>query len=865
VSTLKSSESNQARALMRPYALYYLYRNRLRVQAAQEVLAGIGIAVAVALVFGTLVASGSIAGSASEVVHQVIGPASLQLRARGPQGFDERLLKRVEALAGVKQAAPILEQTATVVGPDGRRVSVEIAGTDVALATLNGLAHTLPIAALSAQGIGLSRTSATELGVSSPTVPAGGPYRVTLQLRGRAYPLKVSAVLGPEAAGALSSAKLAVMPLAHLQQLSGLRGRVSRIFVQTQPGRQAEVNSELQALAGSTLTVAPADQDIALLHQALRPSDQASAFFAVISALLGFLFAFNAILLTVPERRAAIADLRLSGTKRSAIVQMVLFQALCLGLAASLVGVLGGYLLSAAVFKQSPGYLSQAFVLGTSTVIGVKPVLLSLAGGVLATCVGSSVPLLDLRRGSGGSAVEHTEDASGSPLAPRTQFWLAVGAVGSVALATAMFVLEPRLALASCALLALAIVLAVPLVFAGTLRAGGTLVKRFAGFTSLPVALTSARATTTRSLALCATGAVALFGAVALGGSRDDLLRGIAGYASHYVAAADIWLVNPGDNQATNDFPAGARAAVIARTPGVASVQSFQGGFLDLGKRRVWVIAWPSNSRLALLDGQVTAGSPNAAAARVREGGWVTVSQQIAAERHLAVGDALVLPTPTGSDQLRIAATTTNFGWSSGAIVLNAADYRRSWATAAPTALGVALTPGADRARVEAAIRRDLGPASGLEVLSARAREAKINASASGGLNQLGEIAALLVIAAILAMTAALTSAMWQRRTSLAGMRLSGARPDRLRRVLLLESVLMLGAGCLAGAIAGIYGQVVIDGYLKRVTGFPVASLATSLRPLEIFLIVLAAVLLIAAIPGWVASETPARLALEEE
>jgi hypothetical protein len=75
----------------------------------------------------------------------------------------------------------------------------------------------------------------------------------------------------------------------------------------------------------------------------------------------------------------------------------------------------------------------------------------------------------------------------------------------------------------------------------------------------------------------------------------------------------------------------------------------------------------------------------------------------------------------------------------------------------------------------------------------------------------------------------------------------------------------MLGAGCLAGAIAGIYGQVVIDGYLKRVTGFPVASLATSLRPLEIFLIVLAAVLLIAAIPGWVASETPARLALEEE
>jgi putative ABC transport system permease protein len=850
---------------MRPYALYYLYRNRLRVQAAQELLAGIGIAIAVALVFGTLVANGSISGSAGEVVHTVIGPASLQLRARGPQGLDERLLARVEALAGVKQAAPILEQTATVVGPDGRRVSVDIAGTDVALATLNGLAHTLPIAALSAQGIGLTRTSAKELGISSPAAVTGAPYRVTLKLRGRAYPLKVSAVLGPEAAGALSIAKVAVMPLTHLQQLSGLRGRVSRIFVQTQPGREAEVRSELQALAGTTLTVAPADQDVALLHQALRPSDQASAFFAVISALLGFLFAFNAILLTVPERRQAIADLRLSGTKRSAIVQMVLFQALCLGLAASLVGVLVGYLLSAAVFNQSPGYLSQAFVLGTNTVIGVKPLLLSVAGGVLATCVGSSVPLLDLRRGPGVSAAEQAEDASGNPLAPRTQFWLAAGAAASVAVATTMFALEPKVALASCALLALAIVLAVPLVFAGTLRAAGTLAKRFENFTTLPVALTSARATTTRSLALCATGAVALFGAVALGGSRDDLLRGISGYASHYVAGADIWVVNPGDNQAINDFSADSHPAVIARTPGVASVRSFQGGFLDLGKRRVWVIAWPSNGRLELLDGQVIAGSPDAAAARVREGGSLTVSQQIAAERHLAVGDVLAFPTPKGSARLRIAATTTNFGWSSGAIVLNSADYRRAWATTAPTALGVELMPGADRASVEDAIQRDLGPGSGLEVLSARAREAKINASASGGLNQLGEIATLLAIAAILAMTAALTSAMWQRRTSLAGMRLAGARPDRLRRVLLLESLLLLGAGCLAGAVAGIYGELVIDGYLKRVTGFPVASLATSLRPLEIFLIVLATVLLIALIPGWVASKAPARLALEEE
>ena len=69
---------------------------------------------------------------------------------------------------------------------------------------------------------------------------------------------------------------------------------------------------------------------------------------------------------------------------------------------------------------------------------------------------------------------------------------------------------------------------------------------------------------------------------------------------------------------------------------------------------------------------------------------------------------------------------------------------------------------------------------------------------------------------------------MWQRRVALAGLRLSGAKPKRLRRILLTESVLMLGSGCLTGAVLGLYGEHVIDGYLSEATGFPVAGLAVS-------------------------------------
>ncbi|MGH2904286.1 MAG: FtsX-like permease family protein, partial [Solirubrobacteraceae bacterium] len=179
-------------------------------------------------------------------------------------------------------------------------------------------------------------------------------------------------------------------------------------------------------------------------------------------------------------------------------------------------------------------------------------------------------------------------------------------------------------------------------------------------------------------------------------------------------------------------------------------------------------------------------------------------------------------------------------------------------------ALGVELAAGANVTRVRAKIERVLGPASGLRAGTAREREASIDALAGEGLRQLGEISTLLLLAAILAMAAALTSAVWQRRPSLAGMRLAGVRPHRLRLILLCESALMLGAGCVTGALAGIYGQLVIDRYLEHVTGFPVASLGASLRPLEIFVLVGAVVLALVALPGWLASRVSPALAFNE-
>lgn len=845
---------------MRPYALGYFYRRRLRVHGVQELLAGAGIAIAVALVVSTLIAEGSIAGSTRSVVRTVVGPADVQLRSRGSEGFDARLLARVERIAGVEQTAPLLEQTASVLGADGRRTTVVVAGADVSLATLDGLAHTLPISALAPGGIGLSKSSASRLGIS-----AASGQTVRVQLRGRSFSLKVAAVLGSEAAGGLSEALAAVMPLGQLQRLAKLPARITRILVQSAPGKDAQVRRALQALAGGRLEVAPADQDVALLRQALGPSDQASTFFAGVAAVLGFLFAFTAMLLTVPERRRAIADLRLVGTKRRAIAQMVLFQAVSLGVVASLIGLAGGYAIAVFALHQSTGYLAEAFAIGTNTVVSPLPLALAFFGGVLATCLASALPLLDLRRGRRLDAAYSDPGVPGNALSGRTRIRLGVAAIALLALQIGLVAAWPSLALPASTLIALVTVLLVPLALAAVLALAGAVTERLPGLTALPLALASLKATAVRSLVLAATGAVAIFGGVALGGARQDLLHGIERFAHGYTADAPIWVINPDDNQAVQSFDAPAAATAAGRASGVAGVSAFQGAFLNVASRRVWVIARPPGESRDVLASQLVSGDPATAERRLAEGGWVVASQQIAEAQHVRVGGPLTLPTPTGPARFRLAATSTNLAWPPGVVFMDSADFTRDWASTAPTALAIHLRPGASAQATLAQVQSALGTSAGLEASSARTRELRIDALTSEGLGRLGQISTLLTIAAVLAMAAALASSVWQRRVAIAALRLNGVRPRRLRRILFCESLLMLGAGCGTGAVLGLYGEHVIDGYLREVTGFPVAGLAVNARPLAIVAIVLVAALVLVATPAWLASRAAPSLALQGE
>ncbi len=852
---------------MRLSGLIYLYGRRLRTRPVQELLAGIGIAIGVALVFAVQVANSSITDASSAIVRGIAGTATLQLRARDASGFDEDLVQRVRRLPGVSGAAPIIDESASLVGNGGRRVAIDLASAAPSLLALDGsITHSISQHDLSSAGVILPSATARALGLPSASASSvdGALPHVQLDVRGHATSVAVVAVLGPEVIGALSDAMAAIAPLRFVQQIDGLSGRVTRILITTAPGRTATVRRELTALAAGRLTVAGADQDVALLEQAVAPNTEATGFFVLVSAIVGLLLAFNAMLLTVPERRRMMADLRMQGVRPLQLARMLLFQAVCLGVVASLVGLAAGDFLSRTIFHATPTYLSAAFALGTQTVVGVRPLVLSFAGGVLATCLAAAPPLLDLRRSRAVDAVYFEDGEPGQALDNRAQLRLFIAGAVVLLATSAPLIVWPAAIVPATVGVAVATLLAIPFAFQMIVRLAERAAASSARLNMLTVAVRALRATTVRSLALAATGAIAVFGCVVAEDSHNDLLHGLYRDYSQYVSTADLWVAGADDDLATNSFQAGRLPARISAIPGVAAVRSYQGGFFDYDGRRVWIIARASSTPAPIPASQLVQGALITATARLRGGGWLTVSQQLAEAEHLHVGDRLTLPTPSGPVAYRVAATTTNLGWSAGAIIINDSDYRSAWQTSDPSALEVSARPGANIPALEHAIRAVLGRGSALTVQTSGERAAQADLLARQGLSRMSQITLLLMIAAALAMAAAIGAGIWQRRASLASLRIHSFTPWQLRAVLAFESVLVLGTGGLVGAVAGIYGHLLCDRYLRLTTGFPAPFAVEGLHTVQTILLIVVGALVVLAIPGYVASQAPPQLALQD-
>ncbi len=835
-------------------SIRYLYEAWLgsRAVRVQESFAILGIAVGVALLFASQVSSTSLAHAETQLNTQLVGNAQLQLDARGPEGVREGLLAQVRGVPGVQVALPIYERQVNVIGSRGER-SVDLIGVDPHSVHAGGSllrrfsAHQL----VSLRAIALPEPIAEEIG-------AGPLVQVKLQIGARRVETLLGATLGASTIGGLVHSPIAVASIGYVQRLADAQGQITRIFVRYDPAHEREVRAALVRIAARwNVNLVPGTFDSRLFAVALAPESKSENLFSGISALVGFLFALNAMLITVPSRRRLIEDLRPHGATLGMTVQLLLFDATIIGVLACTLGLALGDVLSIAVFHSTPGYLSFAFPVGNNRIVTWQSVALAVAAGMAAAVFGVLWPVREiLARPRAGTLPSAKRRRS------RSATVLIVGLL-CLGVTTAILAWDTKTALLGNVTLVIALVCLLPFLFDALVRLFERTANAFDGVSPLLAVIElQTPQTRVRSLAIAATAAIAVFGIVEFQGTQTNLKNGLDASAHDLDSGADIWVTPSGSSSLLTTIAfKPIDAAALAGTTGVSALGAYRGSFLDWGQRRLWIIAPPDSTEQPvpssqLLNDNSAHNNPALVSARIRQGGWAVLSEALAREHHLRVGDTFTLPSPR-PQPLRIVGLITNLGWPPGAIIINSDDYARAWGSNEPSAYEIRTTPGASVTAVRDRVRRILGAASGLSVETAGERNERHYALAAQGLARLTQIRLLVLIAAMLAVVGAMGAMIWQRRDRIASHKCHGYREGVLWRSLLCESALLLIAGSSIGAIFGLYAQLLGSHFLAVVTGFPVVFDVEGFAAISSFALVSVLAVAMLAIPGYLVVRVP--------
>jgi putative ABC transport system permease protein len=833
---------------MKLSSIRYLYEAQLEARAVlvQEGFAILGIAVGVALLFSSQVAGASLAGAEAQLNRQLVGSAQVQIDSRGPEGFPERVLGEVRNVSGVEVALPIVERQVSVIGPGGERSVVLIGVGARAVGAGGPLLRRFSTAQIAqVPAIALPAPLAGEIG-AGPLVP------VELQVGVRFVKTLVGATLGEGDIGGLVHSPVAATSIGYAQRLVGSRGEISRIFVRYDPARAIQTRAALTRLAGRwNLNLVPGELDARLFAVAVEPESESETLFSWISALVGFLFALNAMLVTVPSRRKLIKDMRPHGASLPMTVAVLLLDAAVLGVLACVLGLVLGDILSIVVFHTTPGYLAFAFPVGDIRVVSWQNVATAVLAAMIAAVVGVLWPVRDILSRSSGRRSDSADPRRGWIVARLT-----VG-LSCLAITTVVLLADTGAAVVGNIALVLALLCLLPFLLSGLLSVYRQLAEIFNGVASaLAVMELQTPQTRVRSLAIAATVAVAVFGIVEFQGVGTNLKRGLESSLRGTDSSTDIWVLPSGKSslQPTTPFEA-VDTSPLTRLPGVSEVGTYRGSFLDWGDRRLWIIGPADDVERPVPVDQLIGGDRALASARVREGGWAVLSQALAREHHLQVGQTFTLPSPRPL-RLRLAALATNLGWPPGAIILSSSTYARGWANGAPSAYEIETAPGASIVGVRDLVRGALKADGGLAVETATEREHRHYAVASQALSRLTQIRVLVMITATLAVVIAMAAMILQRRERIAKLKCEGYSERVLRRWLLCEAVVLLTAGSSIGAIFGLYAQLLGSHFLAAVTGFPIVFDVEAVAALTSFALVSGAAVLMLAIPGYYAART---------
>jgi putative ABC transport system permease protein len=188
----------------------------------------------------------------------------------------------------------------------------------------------------------------------------------------------------------------------------------------------------------------------------------------------------------------------------------------------------------------------------------------------------------------------------------------------------------------------------------------------------------------------------------------------------------------------------------------------------------------------------------------------------------LKVGDTVPLVTPNGTVNYRIIAAAGDFlNVKLVTAYVSHANMEKDFGKTEDVFLQLNLTPGADQEKVEAALKEAKQAYPQFNMLNGKAYYEQMSGLMKVAFSSMYIIFMFLAIPALIAMINTLAIGVIERTREIGMIRAVGATQKQIRKVVLVEALLLAGVGVAFGLLGGLYLGYATTGSLGTV-GFPV-------------------------------------------
>ncbi|HEX8948479.1 MAG TPA: FtsX-like permease family protein, partial [Dissulfurispiraceae bacterium] len=374
--------------------LRYISLKHLKFQKTRTIVAVFGICLGVAAMASIDIVNRSVLQSFEDSINHVMGRAALQITC-ADSGFPEKMLEQVQKVPGVEYAVPVIETNASLAG--GKERSFIILGVDMLQDgqirdyDIRDESSDIPDPLLffaKRDSILLTKTMADREGIKID-------QEIEVQTVQGIKKFKVRGLLNPEGPARVAGGDIAIMDIYAAQMAFGKEGRIDRIDVSLVRGEKLDtMKKRIQASLPegySIDTPAGRTRQIEVMLARFRKSIGLISFMAM---FVGMYLIYNAVSISVVQRRKEIGILRALGATQRQVVALFLGESFAIASVACLLGIGLGIVFA----KLTVGVVAQSvtdFYLKTSVTeltFSWKDILKDASIGILASLAAAALP-----------------------------------------------------------------------------------------------------------------------------------------------------------------------------------------------------------------------------------------------------------------------------------------------------------------------------------------------------------------------------------------------------------------------------------------------------------------------------------------